>query len=114
MTHLLDESALEAVEVLVSLREHKRGAAVAHGINDVIADATGADIVVDQLPVKGLELDAPVCVGRSSRLKRRRVDDDEMLEGAGRRVRLRVHSVADGSALHEDDRVVAVLPRNRG
>ena len=69
-------------------------------------------VVVDQLLVERLELRAFVGVGASGRLERRWLHEDVVLERTCRRLRSRVHSMPHRTALHEDDRMVAVLARD--
>ena len=109
---LCDELALEAVEMVVPLREHERRPPRVHRLDDVVADAPVARVVVHQLLVERLELHALVGVGSSCRLERRRLHEDEVLERSRRRLHSRIHAMPDRPALHEDDRVVAVLPRD--
>jgi hypothetical protein len=59
--------------------------------------------------IEDLELDSFVRIRTSLWQERRRLHEDEMLEWAGRCLCPRVHSMANGPALHEDDRMVAVL-----
>ena len=101
-----------AVEVVVPLREHERRPAVVHRLNDILADATVTQLVVNQFLVEGLELHSLVGLRPPARLEGRRLHEDDVLEGAGRRLRSCVHSMANRSALHEDDGVVAVLARD--
>ena len=51
--------------MIVPLRQHERRPAVAHGLDDVVADAAIARLVVDQLLIERLELDALVRIGDS-------------------------------------------------
>lgn len=81
-------------------------------LDDVVADATVAQVVVDQLLVQRLELHTPVGLGAPARQEGRRLHEDEMFKGAGRRLGSRVVAIADRPALHEDDGMVAILPRN--
>ena len=98
--------------MLVSLRQHQRRPAVAHRLDDVVADAPVARLVVDQLLIERLELHALVGIGSPGRLERRRLHEDEVLERPRGRLRPRVDAMPDRSALHEDDRMVTVLARD--
>ena len=58
--------ALEAVEVIVALGQHQRRAAVAHGLQHVLADPAIPRLVLHQILVEGLELEAPIRVCSSA------------------------------------------------
>ena len=98
--------------MIVPLGQHERRPAAVHRLDDVVADATVAQLVVDQLLVERLELHPLVGIGTPVRLERRRLHEDEVLERASGRLRSCVHSMANRSALHEDDGMVAVLARD--
>ena len=66
-------------------------------------------LVIDQLLIEGLELDAFVGIRTLLLLELGRLHEDEMLKRAGCGLCPRVHPVANRPALHEDDRVVTVL-----
>ena len=61
-----------------------------------------------------MELDTLVSIWTSLRLERGRLDEDIVLEGAGRRLHPRVDAMSHRSALHEDDGMVPVLARDGG
>ena len=103
------ELVLEAVEMLVAFREHQRRAAVATASMTSSTDAPIPRLVVDQLLIERLKLDALVRIGRPVRLERRRLNEDEVLERARRRLCASVHAMPNRAALHEDDRMMAVL-----
>ena len=73
--------------MIVPLREHERRPAAVHRLDDVVADATVAQLVVDQLLVERLELHSLVGIRTPARLERRRLHEDEVLERAGGRLR---------------------------
>ena len=103
----LAQPVLEAVEVIVPFREHKRGTAAVHRLHDVVADPTSAQFVVDQVFVENLELHAFVGIRAPARLELRRLHEDQVLERSACCLRLRVHSMLNRPALHEDDGMVA-------
>ena len=51
VTDTCHKPLLETVEVVVPFRKNERRPAVVHGLDDVIADATAATLVVNQLLV---------------------------------------------------------------
>ncbi len=81
-------------------------------LDDIVADATVAHLVFDQFLVKRLELHPLVGIRSPSRVERRRLHEDEMLECSRGCLCPRVHSMPDRSALHEDDGMVPVLACN--
>ena len=80
--------------MVVPLRQHERRSARVHRLDDVVADAPVASVVVDQFLIERLELHSLVRVGSPARLKRRRLHEDEMFKRAGCRLR---SGVARGS-----------------
>lgn len=112
MTHISGEPILEAAEVIVPLGENEWRPTDVHGLDDVVADAAVAQFVIDQLLVESLELHSLVAIRTAVRMERRGLHEDEVLEGASGRLRFCVHSMANRSALHEDDGMVAVLARD--
>ena len=70
----------------------------------------GARVVVDQVLVQMLELDALVGISGPFRLEGRRLHQHDMIERSGSRLCPGTDAMPDGTALHEDDRVMAVLP----
>ena len=85
-----------------------------HRLDDVVADPPVARLVFHQLPIERLKLAAPVGIGRTSRLKRGRLHEGEVLEGASCCLRTGAHAMADGTALHEDDWMMTILTCDRG
>ena len=71
-------------------------------------------IVRNQFIVEIVELDSHIRIGRSQRAKRRGTDMHRVLKGAGSGLRFRIDAMTHGSALHEDDRMVAVLACDGG
>jgi hypothetical protein len=74
------EQLLEAVEVIVTLRQHEGRPAAVHGVDHVIRDPTSARHVVEELPIECLELHAPVGIRPPTRVEPGRLDQDEVLE----------------------------------
>ena len=103
------ESVLQAVEMVVSLGQHERRSSVVRRLDDVVANATVALLVGNQLLVQSLELRSLVGFRIPSWLECRRLHEDDVIERVNRRLSSCGHSVANGTALHEDNWVVTVL-----
>src|SRR4029077_15540808 len=112
MRDISGEPAREAIQMLGAFGQDERRAAFAHGLDDVVADELIARLVLDQLLVQSMELDSGVCTCGVVRLKRRRTYDHGVLKRSCGGLTLRADSKPYRSALHEDDRVVTVLPRD--
>jgi len=102
------------VQMVVPLRQHERGAFVSNGVQNIVADEAISTLVLGELSVECLELHARVGVRFTPRHERRRADDDRMREGPCSRLNLGADSMPDRAALHEDDRVMTVLPSDGG
>ncbi len=98
--------------MIVPLRQHERRAPALHRLDDVLANVTIALLIADQLLVQGQEFNALVRGGFPDWLKCSRLHDDEVRERPACRLHFRVHAMANRSALHEDDRMVAILAGN--
>ena len=99
----------EAVEVLIALRQDQRRTPIANRVDDVLADSSSSRLVVDQLLVERLKFDALVRIRASVRLERCRLNEHEVLERARCRLCASIYLMSNRTALHEDDRMVAVL-----
>ncbi len=104
----------EAVEVLVAFGQHQGRTALPNGLNHFIADRPIALLVGNEIGVQVLKLDSHIWIGRCQRTKGRGANQHGVLKRMGCRLRLRVNLVAHGPALHEDDRMMAVLACNSG
>ena len=114
MFDLPGERIDQPVQVVVPLRQDERGASVSNGVQDIVADEAISTLVLGEFSVECLELHALVGFRFTRRHERRRADDDRMREGPCRRLNLGADSMPDRAALHEDDRVMTVLPSDGG
>ncbi|MBI1874249.1 MAG: hypothetical protein HYS05_10250 [Acidobacteria bacterium] len=99
--------------MLVPFGEHERRATVPYGLNDLGADDSIPGLVVHQELVERLELDSFVRTCAAASLKRSWTDDNGVLERSCGRLRLSVDAMPHRTALHEDDRMMAILPGDR-
>ena len=106
----LRELALQTIEVIVALREHEWRSPRVHRLEDVGADAMITSVVLDQFLIQGLELDTPVRGRAPDGAKGCRLHECEVFKRSGCRLHPGIHAVPDRPALHEDNRVVAILP----
>ena len=113
MTNVRGKYTLKTIEVLVAFREHERRSPVTHGLLDLVANSAIPGLVINQELVKRLELDPFVGRCAARWMKGSGTDEDGVLEGPRGRLRPCVHPMAYGTTLHEDDRMVTVLPRDR-
>jgi hypothetical protein len=101
------------MEVLVAFREHQRRSPLTYGLHDLVANSSIPSLVINQELVKRLKLNPFVGRCAARWMKGSGTDEDRVLEGPRGRLRSCVHAMAYGTALHEDDRMVTVLPRDR-
>ena len=105
---------LQPIKVFVAFGEHERRSALADGLNDLVANSSIPELIIDQVLGKALGIRLRLSALKSGgRLKRGRTDDDRVLERPRRRLRPCVHSMPDRTALHEDDWMVPILPGDR-
>jgi septum formation topological specificity factor MinE len=100
---------LEAVEVLIPFRQDQRRTPIANGFENVLANSPSTRLVVDQLLVEGLKFHTLVRIRVPRRLEGCRLNQHEVLEGTRRGLCASVYLMPNWTALHEDDRMVAVL-----
>ena len=98
--------------MIVAFGQHERRAAVLHRLDHVVADPPVASVVGDQLLIQRLELETPVGFGRRGGWNDGRLHERVVLERSGGRLCPGVDAMPDRPALHEDDRVMAVLARD--
>ena len=81
-------------------------------MNNFVTDRSIPRVVINQALIERLKFDPLVhsCIARC--LKRRRTDDHRVLERPRGGLRLRVDAMTHRTALHEDNRVMAILPRD--
>jgi len=103
------QSLGQLFEMTGSFRQHDRRTSLANCRHDVIDDQSIAPVVGDQRLVKIMELDAPIGVPGGGRTECRRPHPDVVGERSLGCLFARTDSMADRSALHEDDRVMPVL-----
>ncbi len=108
------EAGGEDVEVRGPFGENEGDAALGESLRDIGVDEGVAGFVVNEGVAEALELDAGVVGGVVQRAERGGADDDVVGEGAGVGLLPGFNAVTDGSALHEDDGVVAVLAGDGG
>ena len=100
--------------MLVALSEHQRRTAFAD--REMTSSQIGAIAVLvdDEIAIKFLELHPRVGIGFAARAERGGTHQHVVPKRPGGRLRLRVDPVPHRTALHENDRMVAILPRDRG
>ena len=108
-----DEYTLKTIEVLVAFGQDQRRTTVTHGSNTSSQIAPISGLVLDQKLVERLELDPFIGIRRSCSDRTRSDEEDRVVERSGRRLRPGVDPMPNGTALHEDDRMVTVLARHR-
>jgi len=99
----------EAVEMIIALGQYQRRTPIANRVGDVLADSPRSRLVVGQLLIEGLKFDALVWIRVSRRLECCGLNEHEMLEGARRRLCAGIYLMSNRTALHEDDRMMAIL-----
>src|SRR5258708_1177364 len=82
------------------LRGDGGGAALPEWVDGVIADAPIAGLVLDQLLVESVKLDARVGLGGERRVERRRTHDHRVLKRTRGSLRLGVHAMPNRATLH--------------
>ena len=97
-----------------ALRQHQWKTTRLHRGDYVPADQLVAARILGQRLVEPLELDSRIGCCEVRRAKARRANQDVMSERPKRRLLPGVDAVAHRAALHENDRVMAVLARDRG
>src|SRR5216684_5533502 len=113
VTNVRGKLTLKTCEVLVAFCEHERRSPVTHGLHDLVGNRSIPGLVINQELVKRLELNPFVGRCAARWMKGSGTDEDGVLEGPRGRLRPCVHAIAYRAALHEDDRLVTVLPRDR-
>ena len=109
MAHDRRQSLGQLFEVTGSFRQHERRTSLPNCRRDVIDDQAISSVVGDQRLVKIMELDAQVGVPGARRVESRRTHPDVVGKRSLCGLLARTDSMADRSALHENDWVVPVL-----
>ena len=99
--------------MIVSFGQNERRSVVTHSLKDLVTDGAIPRLVVHQLLVERLEFGSFVYARISGRLECRRTNNNRVIERLRRRLRSGVDAMPDRTALHEDDWMMAILPRNR-
>ena len=102
----------EDFDMLGALRENKRRAAFAQRGGHIVADHRVARFRADDLGAEILVFQPPVGIRFGGGAEPGGTDDHVMGKGPGVRLLFGIHAMADRAALHEDDRVMAVFPRD--
>src|ERR1035441_9274464 len=100
--------------MLRAFRQHQREAASLHRGDHVTADQLIPARMLSQCLVEPLELDSGVCRCEVRRPEARRANQNVVNKRPRGRLLPGVVTVAHRTALHEDDRLMAVLARGRG
>ena len=104
MTNVRGQQLLQPIEMVVSLRQDQRCAAVSDGVDHVVCDRAIARRVIDQFLIEGLELQPLVGVRRSSGLERCCPYEDDVFERACAGLRSRVDPVDT-----RDERLILIV-----
>ena len=99
--------------MLLALRQYQRRAAFTNGLYHFVTNDPGTFLVCDQFPVQILKLQPHVRIGLCHGTKRRGANVNRVPERSTNRLRFRIDPMSHRTALHEDDRMVAVLARHR-
>ena len=95
--------------MLVALGQYQGRPSFVNGRAHVVADELIAGLIRDQLGVQLLELDSHILRRRSRGPEPGGTDMHGVREGTGSRQRPGIDPVPDRPALHEDDRMMAIL-----
>lgn len=114
MLDVCGQAVRAIIEVFIALRRHDRRATFVDCLQNLSTYPLVASVVRNQLAIEIMEPQPYVRIGRLCREEIRWTDQYEMLEGTRERLRLGIDTISDRTALHEDDRVMAVLTRDGG
>ena len=103
----------EAFEMFVSFCEHERRAGCLDSFDHIFADTAIPRFVAYQIAVERMKLDALVRRRRHCRLKGCRTHQNAVGKRPSHGLGLRIDAMPNRTALHEDDRMMAILPRDR-
>ena len=104
----------KGLQVIDPFGQNEGRATRSNALVHIGADRCIASIVLRQVLANALILDARVAVGLAGHAKTGRANQHLVGEGPAGRLPPGVHAMPDGSALHEQGRVLAVLPRHGG
>jgi hypothetical protein len=105
---------LEAVEMIIALRQYQGRSSTAKRVDDILADSTSSRRVINQLLIQSLKFDALVRIRTPGRLEGGRLNEHQMLEWARRGLCASIDLMSNRTALHEDDRMVIILAYDGG
>jgi hypothetical protein len=100
--------------VIATLRQHEGRSSGPNGFDDIVANEPVPPIVPYDRRAKGLKLHPRVRLRDLSRHETRRPNDHTVPERPECSLNLRIDSMPDRSALHEDDGMMPVLSGNCG
>ena len=98
----------DCVEVLADIFSEE----AQHEVAVLLQEQVFAPAVGDQLRIKPLKLDSNILLGRSQRSKSCRQNVNRVFERARCRLRLCIDPMTDRLALHKDNWVMTVFPRD--
>src|ERR1700746_2643579 len=99
--------------MLVPFSQHQRRTSLPNGLDQVMADKLITLFIGNQLLIEFMELLPYIGIGRPQRTEVSRTNHDRMLKGMSRRPLPGINPITPGTALHKDDRMVAILPCHR-
>src|SRR5580658_11204403 len=97
--------------MIIPLCQYNRRTSLSNGLDHLAANELIPILVTDQFAIEFLKLHSHVRIALAQRPKVGRAYNHEVFKGARRRLLLGIDAVTNGSALHEDDRVVAIFTR---
>ena len=114
MVYMGNECGSQTIEVFIPFGQNEGGATFTSRLHDILADEPVARAIANQLVIEVMELDTDIRVWRRCRLKCRRAHEYLVFEGVLCRLLPGIDTIPHRPALHEDDRMVAVLSRHGG
>src|SRR5205807_675020 len=108
--HFWRESAHQRIKMIIPLGQHKGRTPVSNRLDNFFADELVAQIIPNQFTVDILELGSQVRIGSPERTEIGGTDNDSMFKWACRGLLFRIDAIPYRAALHEYDRMVAILP----
>ena len=114
MANLRRKFLRQFIEVVGSLGQHHRGSPVTDSGNDVLADQAVSALIRDQRVIKVMEMHSGIGIRAVGLPKRCRTNQHIVNKRTFCRLLFGVDPVSYRPALHQDDRVVAVLPGYSG
>lgn len=112
MGNVLPRCLRQHFQMFCALGEYHRRPAGLHRLYDLVHDQAIARLRVHHRGAQALELDPFVVVRYARRQEAGRAHQNVMRKRPLRRLPPRIHAIAHGTALHEDDRMTPVLSRH--